>query len=81
MHDFREYLYNYAVPHQSPVGDFIRDVRIDDTFPPNIKSWEQLRGYLFTQHACSECVNAAHKCWQNYKNWRKLKTKPTTFLG
>ena len=73
MISFADYLNHHAKARRNPVGDFIRDARKDWEWPKDISSMRQLRGYLWTQSACPECIQAAAICWQNYKIWLKTK--------
>lgn len=65
---FYEYVKEYAPEEESPVGDFISDVRADDSFPVTNNRLEILK-YLYGKSACIECIDAFKEC---FKNWERL---------
>ena len=51
----------------SILGDFIRDAKEDQNFPPDILSFDNLESYLIKKNACFEALEAAQKSWKHYK--------------
>lgn len=49
-----------------PRGDFIADVRTDDTFPTHLTTWGDVELYLRSQGACFEAYEPARYLWHEF---------------
>jgi hypothetical protein len=54
---------------EDPAGDFIGDFKADDKAPDDFENLDRLRGYLRSQHACREAIEAAEVVWKRYQRW------------
>lgn len=62
---FDEYLANRQA-RDNPQGDFVLDAR-GDARMADMKSWDQLRTYLFSRGACQEAIDAGKLVWRSYQ--------------
>jgi hypothetical protein len=61
----------------SLLRNFIDDARDDENFPVRVTSFDELHGYLLSQNACSEAIEAGAKLWKLYIFSRARKPKTT----
>lgn len=50
-------------PDKSPVGDFIRETKADESFPRRDK-WQEIRFYLIRRDGGDKSVIAARSLWK-----------------
>jgi len=57
--------------HRNPEGDFIKDARGDEILQDfgKTQSWQEVEGYLYSQGACYEAVQAGKTVWARYRQW------------
>lgn len=51
---------------QAPIGDLARDMQGDKAFPHD-GSRDEIRSYLESCDACSECMYVFEKAWKKYE--------------
>jgi len=66
---FVEYVRQRRITN-SPAGDFTRDAQNDSEFP-DVKSWDELSGYLYICGASREAHAAARFVWHRYSAYRR----------
>jgi hypothetical protein len=62
---FRDYVTKRRIT-DTPMGDFVTDARRDRTLP-DVRSWDELRGYLSGKGACSGAIDAARDVWRQFQ--------------
>lgn len=67
---FRKYVKNRKVTND-PAGDFAGDVQGDDKFP-DVKSWREVSGYLWSRGADLAVMEIAKEVWDEYEISRML---------
>jgi hypothetical protein len=62
---FREYI-RIRRHTDNPQGDFVEDARGDPNFP-DVKTWDEMEGYLRHRSASHEAIAAARVVWRQYQ--------------
>ena len=61
-------------PEDSPAADFIADAKTDKSFP-DLKTWGQLRGYLYLRGATDAALVAGRTVWRRYRDAQRRASK------
>ena len=67
---FRTWIMTRARVTDNPAGDFIHDARHDPQFP-EVRTREQLIGYLRLRGACEDPIQAADPVWRRWRDYRR----------
>jgi hypothetical protein len=68
---FKDYINKRRIT-DTPAGDFVKDARRDRSFPDQVSSWDELRGYLYYRcHGDKDVLDAAREVWQGYRRAAK----------
>src|SRR5258706_4483746 len=68
---FKEWAIHIAKAHRNPRGDFIKDVRLDDTFPEQVNSQFELTLYIVgvTCGCGADAMELAPGIFRQYRRW------------
>ena len=64
---FYKWLISNYLENDDPFGDFVKDVKSDDSFPKEAKDWKTIEEYLESKRASFAAIDTAKEAYEKYK--------------
>jgi len=70
---FRQYIQRRR-RSRSFAGHFVHDAKHDPDFP-DAATWQEVKEYLHSVHACWQAVSGARRTWRRYRAYLRIRTE------